>query len=119
MAEYFVVAESFAAPFVSDRSETFAQGETPESALIAFAENYKHPAGLYAAGLYADANAYHKGAEPLAQWFCNHELEKRKLTESLAGYSYLRHGPGDFEINGVRHRIKDPKGGKLLAQEQG
>ena len=115
MNEYFIVAESFAAPFVSDRSESFWKGETPEAALKDYAQKYSHPAGLYAALLYADANAYHKNAAPLARWLCNHEIEKRRLTESLAGYSYLGHGPGDFEINRVRHKVDNPKGGALVA----
>jgi hypothetical protein len=115
MTEYFVVADSFAAPFVSDRTEKHVIHDTPESALECFAETYRHPAGLYAASLYASADAYHKGADPLARWLCNHEIEKRRLTEPLAGYSYLGHGPGDFEINGVRHRIENPKGGQLIA----
>ena len=115
MNEYFIVAESFAAPFVSDRSESFWKGETPDATLKEFAQNYSHPTGLYSADLYEDANAYHKNAKPLARWRCNHEIEKRKLTEPLAGYSYLGHGPGDFEINGVRHKIENPKGGALVA----
>lgn len=115
MNEYFVVAKSFAAPFVSDTSESFTQGETPETALTAFAESYNHPAGLYAAALYADFNAYHKGDDPLARWLCNHEIEKRRITKPLGSYSYLGHGPGDFEIDRVRYKVENPKGGALVA----
>jgi hypothetical protein len=114
MSEYFVVANSFAAPFVSNKWEQFVQGETPEAALTAFAENPRHPYGLYSAELYADANAYHKRDAPLARWLCNHEAEKQRLTKDLGGYSYLGHGPGEFEIDGVRHKVEDPKGGALV-----
>lgn len=115
MPEYFVVAKSFAAPFVSETDESYVDGETPEAALEAFAAEYKHPAGLYSAALYANADAFHKNADPLARWLCNHEAEKQRLTKDLGGYSYLGHGPGDFEINHVRHKVENPKGGRLVA----
>lgn len=115
MAEYFVVANSFAAPFVSDKWETFAKGETPEDALTAFATDCEHPAGLYSAALYADANAYHKNEKPLARWLCNHEAEMQAITKDKGSYSYLGHGPGDFEIDGERYHVDDPKGGRLVA----
>lgn len=114
MNEYFIVAESFAAPFVSDRSEQFVIHDTPESALSCFAETYKHPAGLYSANCYASADAYHKGEDPLVRWLCNHEIEKQKITKPLGAYSYLGHGPGDFEINRVRYKIDNPKGGQII-----
>src|SRR5690242_1346074 len=114
MAEYFVAAESFAAPFVSDRSESYVTGDTPEEALKAFAEGYKHPAGLYSAALYANADAYHKSAPQLARWLCNHEIEKQKITKPLGAYSYLGHGPGDFEIDRVRYKVDNPRGGQLV-----
>jgi hypothetical protein len=114
MSEYFVVANSFAAPFVSDKWEQFVQGETPEAALTLFAENSGHPCGLYSAELYADANAYHKRDAPLARWLCK-QAEKQRLTKDLGGsYSYLGHGPGVFEINGEWHMVEDPKGGALV-----
>src|ERR1044072_4686078 len=88
MPEYFVVANSFAAPFVSDKWEQFVEGETTEAALGAFAASCGHPAGLYAAEIYADANSYHKRDQPLARWLCNHEAKKQELTKDLGSYSY-------------------------------
>ena len=69
--EYFVVANSFAAPLQSDESTHYVRGKTPEDALQRFANSYRHPAGLYAANLYADANAYHKHEKTLAKWRSN------------------------------------------------
>ena len=110
--EYFIVANSFAAPVFSDTSEHFVVAQSPESALEQFAKDYKHPCGLYSAVCYADANAYHKCKKGLAKWLCNHEAEKQRLTGNRS-YSYLGHGPGDFEIDGKRHRIKNPKAGSV------
>ncbi len=117
MNEYFIVANSFAAPFVSDTSEKFVVATTPEEALKQYAAEYSHPAGLYAAVAYKDANAKAKGEEPVARWLCNHELEKQRLTNDMGAYSYLGHGPGDFEVDGKRHMIADPKGGKVITGE--
>ena len=114
MREFFIVANSFSAPFVSDQSTEFLFHDSPETALECFASMYKHPAGLYAAECYESANAYHKGDKPLARWLCNHEAEKQRLTKDLGSYSYLGHGPGEFEINGVRHTVEDPKGGRIV-----
>jgi len=115
---YFVVAVSFAAPFFSDTSKGFVQEEAnrmvPEDALRHYAANYTHPCGLYAAALYADANAYHRGEQPLARWLSNHEQAKRTATEGKKGYSYFGHGPGDFEIDGERINIQHPKEGGLV-----
>jgi hypothetical protein len=112
--EYFIVANSFAAPFFSDDSTSFIEANSPREALESFASNYKHPCGLYAAVCYRDANAREKGEKPLAKWLCNHEAEKMALTEKLAGYSYMGNGPGDFTINGKRHVIVNPKGGRVI-----
>lgn len=71
MTEYFIVANSFAAPFVSDTSNTYVTADTPEDALYDFAEDYGHPFGLYSANAYASADDFHKGKEPLARWRSN------------------------------------------------
>lgn len=115
--EFFVFANSFAAPFFSDDHTEHVLGDSAEDALMKFVASYTHPAGLYAAMIYDSADAYHKGAKPLAKWLCNHELGKRKVASSKGGYSYLGHGPGDFEIDGVRVKIADPKGGKVVPVE--
>ncbi len=113
--EFFIVAHSFAASFVSDESTGFASAASPGVALVHFAKGYTHPAGLYAAVAYASAEAYHKGAKPLARWLCNHEQEKQRLTAKKGGYSYLSHGPGSFEIDGKAHTVCDPKRGSVVA----
>jgi hypothetical protein len=112
--EYFIVAHSFAAPFVSDESTGFVWERSAALALMEFAKTYRHPAGLYAAAVYLSADAYHKDAKPLAQWLCNHEQAKRRLTAGMSGYGYLGHAPGSFEINGTAHTIEDPKGGSVV-----
>lgn len=113
MAEFFIVANSFAAPFFSDESTSYIEARTPEDALLGFVESYKHPCGLYAAICYASADARHKGQEPLAKWLCNHEIEKRRLTADLSSYSYLGEGPGRFRINDQWHTVADPKAGRI------
>lgn len=112
--EYFIVAKSFAAPFVSDDSTGFLSAASPAEALTAFAAKYSHPAGLYAAVAYTSADAYHKGEKPLAQWLCNHEQAKRRLTKGKDAYSYLGHAPGSFEINGKAHTVEYPKHGSVV-----
>lgn len=105
--EYFIVATSFAAPFVSDDSTSFETALTPASALVQFARRYKHPAGLYAALAYASATAYHKGAQPLARWLSNHaaKIDAAKPTMILV------HGPGSMELDGKAVTVKNPKDG--------
>jgi type 1 glutamine amidotransferase len=114
MPEFFIQANSFAAPFVSDTSDVYVEADTPEAALEAFAADYRHPCGLYAAEVYPSADAMHKGRKPLARWVCNHELARRRLTKGKEAHSYLGHSPGDFEINGDRHKIEDPKAGRVV-----
>lgn len=117
MTEYFINARSFAAPFVSDTDTSYESAESPQAALNAYAARYNHPAGLYAAEAYDSADAYHKRVKPLAQWLCNHEQARQRLTTAIGGaYSYLGNAPGDFEINGERHVIADPKGGSVVVR---
>lgn len=114
MPRYFVVAESFAAPFFSDSSTGFQDGPTPEDTLEAFAAEYKHPCGLYAAMLYADANAYHEGQKALAKWLSNHEQAKQQATEGKSAYSYCGESPGKFQIDGESITVENPKAGSLV-----
>lgn len=65
--EYFIVAESYPAPFVGDRSFHYAKGYTPDFAAHDFRDTYRHPCGLYTAVVYASADAYHKGEKPLRE----------------------------------------------------
>ena len=118
MNSYFIVATSFAAPFFSDTDEAFMTAASPQKALLKFKKSYGHPFGLYAAVCFTDANAYHKNEKPLAKWLCHHELEKTRLTKGLGGYSYKGHGPGDFEIDGKRHKVENPKDGRLVLERR-
>lgn len=119
MAEFFIVANSFAAPFFSDESTAYIEAGTPEDSLLGFVGGYSHPCGLYSAICYASADAYYKGQAPLAKWLCNHEIEKRRLTEALDAYSYLGDGPGRFRINDQWHMISNPKEGRIVSIQPG
>ena len=75
MGEYFVRANSFAAPFVSDTSTGYSEGDTPSAAMLALVEGYSHPCHLYAADLYASADDFHKGCPALVSWRSNRERD--------------------------------------------
>lgn len=91
----------------------------PEDALLHYAANYKHPCGLYAAALYADANAYHRGDPPLAKWLCNHEKAKREATSAKSSYSYFGHGPEDFEIDLATWQCRGRMNAAIAAERKG
>jgi len=113
--EYFIVANSFAAPFVSDRSESFEEAESPEEALRLFADRYSHPARLFAADIYASATDYHKNKSPLARWLCNREIERQRAMEPISGgRMYESCGPGHFKVNGELIVVDKPYEGKLV-----
>lgn len=114
MKEYFVISNSFAAPFFSDQGTGYVKGTIPSTTLLEFVNNYKHPAGLYSANLYESADSYHKGDKQLLQWLCNHEIGKQEATKTIkGGYSYLGHEPGRFEIDRKEYVIPNPKGGRI------
>lgn len=115
MKEYYIETNSFAAPFVSDTGYKYVEAASPKEALEKCAAEYRHPAGLFAAAAYDSADAKNKGQEPLARWLCNHEQAKQRLTKSLGCCSYLGHAPGDFEIDGKRHKVENPKGGCVIS----
>ncbi|HJZ18734.1 MAG TPA: hypothetical protein VJ208_01390, partial [Candidatus Nanoarchaeia archaeon] len=71
MKEYYIIANSFAAPFVSDTSTHWQRGKNPFEALQTFVKEYKHPCGLFSAHLYEDANAESKNKQPLVKWHSN------------------------------------------------
>jgi len=108
--EYFIVANSFGAPFFSDTSEKFQEANSPEKALEIFAENYKHSCGLYAAFCYKDANAYHKGEKPLAKWLSN----EANFMTGKTGAIYKPGIAGKVRINGKMHNIDNPKEGCVV-----
>jgi hypothetical protein len=109
MTEWFVVAASFAAPFISDPSTHFVTAASPEAALEQLTLEYRHPAGLYAAQVYASAEAFHKGFKPLATWLSNHAQAIEQGTATITS-----HGPGDVTIDGKRQRVPDPKAGRVV-----
>jgi hypothetical protein len=116
--EWFVVTNSFAAPFCSDTGERYVTAESAADALEQVAATYSHSCGLFSAAAWPSADAMHKREKPAAQWLCNHEIERKRLTEGLGAYSYLGHGPGDFEIDGIRHRVPAPKAGHVIKEPQ-
>ena len=92
MKEFFILANSFAAPFVSDQSFHHVVGDAPLLTLEEFAKRYDHPCGLYAANCYASADAFHKGEKPLACWQCNRARNIAKVVKET-GFANLQHVP--------------------------
>jgi len=111
--EYFVFANSFAAPFVSDSSESYVSGASAIEALERFVANYKHPARLYFAAIWRSADDYHKSKPALAKWTCNHELELQRLTKGQAVVAYRSGKPGNMEVNQELHTVKHPFDGEF------
>ena len=110
MSEYYIIAQSFAAPFCSDESRSFIEADSPEQAINAFRDRYKHPCGLFSADCYVDANAHAKGSKPLARWLSNHQIAVERVTKGLGAYSFLGEGPGKFQVDGKWHTVENPKG---------
>ncbi len=79
MSEFFVIANSFSAPFFSDTDENFVKATTPAEAMTKFREGYQHPAGLFAASVWKDANAYHKGEKALLIWLSKKAKEQKRM----------------------------------------
>jgi hypothetical protein len=113
MNEYFIIANSFAAPFVSDTSEGYETGNNAKEALRKYVEKYTHPAGLYSARCYASADDYHKGKPFLAEYLSNHERALQKATKNKGSYSYMGNGAGDFEIDHKRIKVENPREGRI------
>ena len=78
MPKYFIVANSFVAPFVSDTSFEYVTAKSPEDGMEKFKKRYKHPCGLYAANLYENADAYHQNKKPLVIFRSEKAIEKEK-----------------------------------------
>lgn len=68
MTEYFVMANSNAAPMFSDTSSYYIKADSPEEARDKAVKEYKHSCGLYALNVYGSADDYHKNKDPLAKW---------------------------------------------------
>lgn len=119
MKEYFVIANSFAAPFFSDTSESYIKGKNPLDAMNNFVKKYSHPCGLYSANLYASADDYHKNKKRLAFYLSNTVIEKERLTKGLSGYSFLHDHDekGEyFKIDGEKHYIKSSTTGECFLE---
>lgn len=114
MPEYFIQANSFAAPFFSDTSYSFVEADDPRSALEKFSKEYSHPAGLFAANAYATADAFHKGEPYLAQWLCNAEIFKQEITHGKSSCSSYSDRPGHFQVDDVWYEIYNPKDGRVV-----
>ena len=112
--EYFVVTNSFAAPFFSDQGNMFVTAISPQEALEIATKRYTHPCGLYSAGCYASADAYHKGQKVLARWLRNLVIEQERLTKGLEGYSICHESESVLVINGIRHIIENPCDGRVV-----
>lgn len=110
LKEFFIVANSFAAPFCSDTSTHFSTAFDGVKALEKFAKRYSHPAGLFSAAAYNSAEEYHKGAGAVAVWVCNLERESEKVTKGLGAYSYQGTENG-FIVNDVEYTVKNPREG--------
>lgn len=118
MKEYFVVTNSFAAPFVSDRGERYVMAASPEAALEQVAATYAHPCGLYAAVAYLSHKDSLQNAKPAARWICNAEIAVREATSGKDAYTLRRTSSDTFEIDGVLHKVADPKGGRVYQEPQ-
>lgn len=66
--EFFYRANSKAAPFFSDTSEGYVEAKNAIEAAHKVRKDYSHPCGLFALNIYENADAYHKGNEPVAIW---------------------------------------------------
>lgn len=108
--EFYIEANSFAAPFFSDSSKGYVDATDATAALDAFAAGYRHPCGLYAATAYTSADARNKGEEPLARWLSN----QAQRLEGVTGVIRMD-APGVGEINGEAVTIEDPKAGCVVA----
>lgn len=66
MTEYFVHAHTYAAPFVSNTIHNYAPGDTPQAALDFWVAGQHNT--IYAADLYTNADAFHRGHDPLCRF---------------------------------------------------
>lgn len=95
MPEYYIITNSFAAPFFSDTDEYYVCGNNPLDALKQAVDEYSHPCGLYGAHLYASHKAYKSGEKALAKYHSNLALAREMGIRDLS-------------------EVKNPKGGKYI-----
>jgi hypothetical protein len=67
MSEWFVCANSNAAPFFSDSSDYYVTARSAAQALVLAVKKYEHPCGLYALRIWRSADDYHKGKPWVAE----------------------------------------------------
>jgi len=111
--KYFIVANSFAAPFFSDTSTDFIVADSAKEALEKFVQKYNHPFGLYSAGCFKFSDEYHEGKGPIASWRCNLVLEMENATKGKGSCSICHDNYDTFTVDGVSHKVKDPKSGSV------
>lgn len=114
MKEYFIVTNSFAAPFFSDTDTYFVKGKDPLDAIKKAVKGYKHCCGLYSARLYESSDAYHKNKKALAKFDCNLVIVQNAKTKGNGAYSLLhdRDSNGEYiSVDGEKHYVKNPKEG--------
>lgn len=114
MAEFYIEANSFAAPFFSDQSFRYVEAETPAEALEKFAAEYNHPCGLYAAVAYSSADASKKGEKPLARWLSNQARYLQEVYARPGAVMIRMDEPGKGEIDGKPVEIENPKQGAVV-----
>lgn len=110
---YFVRANQFHTPGTpfSPLMAT-VNATTPEAALTQYMASYSGQAGICTANCYDSDAARARNTQPLAVWASNHESERQRLTKGLPGHGFAMYAPGDFEIDGQRHTVANPKGGR-------
>jgi len=116
--EYYIFAQSFAAPFVSDDSEKYVEAEDEVEALTRFVDSYSHPMGLYSAVIYASHRDHVKRKKPLASWWSNHLIQLKLAMKKAGGCCSMRGGgPGVFSVNDEDFNVPNPKGGEFVDPE--
>ena len=112
--EYFIHAESFAAPFCSDTLTRFVEAPTPTEALDQFVHGKPHPCGIYSAVCYTSSDDFHKGKTPLAKYLSNKALALQVATAGKGAYVMQGRGAGAFEVDGQLHRVPNPRDGRVV-----
>lgn len=108
--EFFIHANSFAAPFVSEETTRYVQGEDASSALEAYGRVYKP----YAADVYASADAFHKREKPLARWRSNKARRLDEVTANKGSYSYEGVNEHAFKVDDQLYTVVEPREGSLV-----
>lgn len=116
MREYYVVMRSFAGSSPGHLSALAIEAADPESAITGAIADWNHPAGVYVAHCYEDANAVARGHKPIAMWASNSARKLCEVTRGLPLY-ITRVEEGGISVDGEYHPLKDPKGGSFLPVE--